>query len=181
MKLIAQITLGITLLLFTSCTGDLNDDQAAHENIDVHISDSASAFKELLLKRVKKQSEINAEIALQSILELFETNSNYTVSNEEAIDIYVIYSIGTWGEYDVGETFQIAFAHQTVEDKDLYEYSVTFIYESSKFARIKEFDARYDASIDNIEEFKSLVRDSPGFKKSILSSPKKIVIEKVEI
>lgn len=181
MKNITYIILVITSLFVISCEGELNKEEVTSEETNIYISDSATALKALLYDKVNEESQINAEIALQSIIELFETSSIDTLTNEHPIDIYVIYGTELWAEYDEEETFQITLAHQTVENKVPYEYRVTLIYEPSKFTQIKEFDLRHKRDLNTIAHFTIAVKDSPGFKKTLLSSPIKIEIIKEEI
>lgn len=171
----------ISTLLTVSCKEDLDEKNVSNEQTEVYISESANSLKELLLNRVKKTSRINAEIALKSIIELFEKSLIDTTSSEEPIDIYVIYGIDFWEENEEYETFQITLAHQVVENEVLYENRISLTYKPDDFEQIREFDQRFRRGLDNLKEFRMVVEDSPGFKKSLLSTPIKIEIIKEEI
>jgi hypothetical protein len=181
MKKSINILLVLTSLFLISCHEEQNKKEVISDKAEIYISESAIELKSILFKKVQKESEINVEIALQSIIELYEDSAIDTASNEEPIDLYVIYGVGLWDEYGEDETFQITFAHQAVEHEILYEYRISFNYEPAKFGQIIKFDLRYNRSTDIIEQFKHAVRDSRGFKKALRLSPTKIEIIKEEI
>jgi hypothetical protein len=126
-------------------------------------------------------SELNPEIALNSILELYLTDKSIKVkSNEKPIDIYVIYGVGYCKED--AESFEIAFAHQMVDQNDgnLYEYRIDMIYEPSEFKEITEFDMRHDSTSD-LKQFRKAIEESVGFQKAIKLKPMKIELIKEQI
>lgn len=176
-----RIVLVIMTLLIFSCEGESKNNKVTNDKPEIYISDSATTFKKLLFDKVDHESEINSIVALQSIIEQYENSQSDTTSDENPIDIYVIYDTDLWDEFEEKETFQITFAHQTIENEILYEYRITLIYEPKQFASIKEFDLRYDNNNNNLEDFTISVRNSPGFKKSIQLTPFKINVIKEEI
>lgn len=169
-----------TLLVF-SCSGELNKEEVTHEKTEITIDESAIKLKAQLLNKVKKEADIDLKIALESIIELYNTSSVDTTTNEETIDLYVIYGTAIWEESDEAETFQITLAHQAVENEILFEYRCTFIYHPKEFREIQEFDRRCIKPFDDLEAFIRDVQASPGFKKALRLTPVKIEIEKEEI
>lgn len=169
----------MTLLIF-SCEGE-SKNNVNNDEPEIYISESAASLKKTLLNKVDDITEINSNVALKSIIEQFENSQNDSLSEDNPIDIYVIYDTDTCDEFDEKETFQITFAHQTIENEVLYEYRITLIYEPKQFASIKEFDLRFDKSKNNLDDFEITVRNSPGFKNSLLLNPIKINVSKEEI
>jgi len=176
-----RIFLAIMTLLIFSCDGESNNNKVTIDKPEIYVSDLATSFKKMLFNKVDQESEINSNVALQSIIEQYENSQSDTTSVENPIDIYVIYDTDVWDEFDEKETFQITFAHQAIENEVLYEYRVTLIYEPKRFASINEFELRYAKNKNNLEDFKISVRNSPGFKQSLQLTPIKIDVIKEEI
>jgi hypothetical protein len=164
-----------------SCEVGSKGEEVPDVGTEVYINDSTTKLKTILFDKVQDESQINPEIALESIVDLFESSSIDTTTNEQPINLYVIYDTDVWDEYDEDETFQITMAHQTVESQVLYEYRITLIYEPSRFTGIKEFDLRFEKDAKSISDFKKKVIESPGYIKSLHSTPVRIEIIKEEI
>ena len=129
------------------------------------------------------ESELNPEIALNSIVELYLSNKNITVeSNENPIDIYVTYGTDYWRENTDNKTFEISIAHQKVDQNDgnLYEYRIDIIYNPTEFKGITNFDLGYNSTSD-LEQFKKSMKESDGFKKALKIKPMRVEIIKEQI
>src|SRR5690606_13391136 len=104
-------------ILFLGCNSSEKNERK------IVIKGQVDKLEEIVGVNLKGNSEMNPEIALNSIVELYQSNKSTIVeSNEKPIDIYVIYGTDYWKED--AETFEIAFAHQKVDQNDgnLYEY-----------------------------------------------------------
>lgn len=142
---------------------------------------STGELEKIVAKHLNGESDLNPEIALKSIIELYQNTKDEVVeSNENPIDIYVIYGTDYWKEY--AETFEIIFAHQKVDQNNgvLYEFRIDLIYDPSNFKGVEEFSVGYDSTMD-IEDFKNSVIKSIGFQKAFKIEPRKIEIIKEQI
>jgi len=151
------------------------------ENAIIIKRGSTEELEKIVAKNMKGESDLNPEIALKSIVELYQNTKDEVVeSNENPIDIYVIYGTDYWKEY--AETFEIIFAHQKVDQNDgnLYEYRIDIIYDPTDFKGIEEFSVGYDSTMD-IEDFKNSAIKSIGFQKAFKIEPRKIEIIKEQI
>jgi hypothetical protein len=148
---------------------------------EIIVKGQADKLKNILDSNLNGKTELNPEIALNSIIELYQSNKNLIVeSNEKPIDIYVIYGTDYWKED--AETFEIAFAHQKVDPNDgnLYEYRIDMIYEPSEFKGIAEFDLRHNSTSD-LKQFEKSIKESDGFKKGLKIKPLKVEVNKERI
>ncbi|WP_452231335.1 hypothetical protein [Lacinutrix sp. MEBiC02595] len=151
------------------------------ENPKIIKKGATEELEKIIAENLKGKSEINPEIALKSIIELYQKNENIAIeSNEKPIGIYVIYGTDYWKEDS--ETFELCFAHQKVDSNNgnLYEYRIDMIYEPNNFKGIEEFDVRYNSNMD-IVNFKKSIIISIGFKKAFDIEPTKVEIIKEQI
>ena len=172
---ISKIILILTSVLFLGCNSN------GKNGTKIIVKGQADNLKKIVDANLNGKSELNPEIALNSIVELCQSNKNISVeSNEKPIDIYVIYGTDYWKED--AETFEIAFSHQKVDQNDgnLYEYRIDMIYEPSEFKEIAKFDMRYDPTLD-LKQFKKSIRESNGFQKALKMKPVKVEIIKKRI
>ena len=171
----AKIILILVSFLFLECNSSVKNGN------NIIRKGQVDKLEKIVDANLNGNSELNPEIALNSIAELYQSNTNIMVeSNEKPIDIYVIYGTDYWKED--AETFEIAFAHQNVDQNDgnLYEYRIDMIYEPSDFKEITEFDLRHDSTSD-LKEFIKSIEVSDGFQKAMKIKPLRIELIKEQI
>ena len=169
------ILLILVSILFLGCNS------SGKNGIKIIVKGQVDKLEKIVDSNSNGKSELNPETALISIIELYQANKKITVeSNEKPIDIYVIYGADYWKED--AETFEIAFAHQKVDQNNgnLYEYRIDMIYKPTGFKEIEEFDLRYDSTLD-IKQFEKSIRESHGFQKALKTKPMKVEIIKEQI
>ncbi|NHF61623.1 hypothetical protein FK220_019920 [Flavobacteriaceae bacterium TP-CH-4] len=170
-----KIILILVSILFLGCNS------SGKNGSKIILKGQVDKLEQIVNSNLNGNSELNPVIALNSIVELYQSNKSSTVeSNEKPIDIYVIYGTDYWK--DDAKTFEIAFAHQKVDQNDgnLYEYRIDMIYEPSDFKEIAEFDLRHDSTSD-LKEFKKSIEESDGFQKALKIKPMKIELIKEQI
>jgi hypothetical protein len=170
-----RIILILVSILFLGCNS------SGKNRNKIILKGQVEKLEQIVYSNLNGNSELNPIIALNSIVELYQSNKNITLeSNEKPIDIYVIYRTDYWK--DDAKTFEITFAHQKVDQNDgnLYEYRIDMIYEPSDFKEIMEFYLRHDSTSD-LKEFKKSIEESDGFQKALKIKPMKIELTKEQI
>jgi len=170
-----KIILILVSILFLGCNS------SGKNGTKIIVKGQVGKLEKIVDANLNGKSELNPEIAMNSIIELYQSNKNSKVdSNEEPIDVYVIYGTDYWKED--AETFEIVFAHQNVDQNDgnLYEYRIDMVYEPLEFKGIVEFDLRHDSTFD-LRQFKKSIKESDGFKKALEVKPLKVELIKEQI
>ncbi len=140
-------------------------------------------LEKIVHNNLNNESELNPEIVLNSIVELYLSDKNIIVgSNENPIDIYVTYGTDFWRENNKNKTFEISIAHQKVGENDgiLYEYRIDMIYKPTEFKGITGFNLGYNPTSD-LGQFKKSIKESDGFKKALKIKPIRVEIIKERI
>lgn len=139
-------------------------------------------FEQLINAQKGSEEHISPDICFRAIKAMLEaTREESIVTEEETIDLYVLYGTDYWqGSI---KTFDIVFAHQLVQasDSTLYEYGINLSYDPTDFQEIVEFQMNYRDGPDDMDYFSRKVRESIGFQKATAISPKRIEIWKEEI
>jgi len=177
MNKILSILSFVAVLLFMSCSNQGQNKQPITKK------GAVEKLEQVIEKFKGKDEKITPSIALNAILEIYNSKRTITETNEKPIDLYVIYDYGYWQENRESETFEITFAHQVVEEPNgpLYEYRITMIYDTQLFEGIKEFDLRYSRDKDDLDSYKGAIMQSNGFKMASSTEAKRIEIIKEDI
>lgn len=175
-----QFLLLILIFTMSSCINEKRNKQFVLKFGDI------DKLEENIEKFVGKEGQITPDIALNSIVEtskLKDQVSLGTKTKENPIDLYVTYSVDYWSEYNDVETFEITFAHQTLEgvNNKLFEYRITLIYNFEPFEKIEEFSLKFPIDEKDLKSFEKTVRSSLGFEKASTLRTGKIEISKETI